>query len=382
MKVTTLMKALFVGTALTTGNMVEAQVKRTTTGTRPRTTTSTRPTQQKPTEKRWGCYELRASHIAPTDSVIYYLEGEENNALMALDCQTGAVRTVIPGIKGVYEGARPLFGDVVATGGKLLLQVGNPKRGVYIWEGNSLSTSKRLSGSRKMSSYNGKYVLVYSNPKDGNDYDTGDFLLWDLEQMKCLLRYPCLDADYEYAIYHELDKAVMDTAATLWEPTSMGVWRIPRKGKDVKYQLTGEYIDMLREEAVALGKRSDVEIDVSDVEPVICAADAELLGHAVRNLLDNAARYARTRVKLSCSLEDGRVHIVVSDDGPGIAPEDRERVFDRFVRLEDSRSRKQGSTGLGLAVVRSIVERHGGTVRFEDGELSGATARIVIDEGL
>ncbi|MBQ8969518.1 MAG: hypothetical protein IJ064_07300 [Bacteroidaceae bacterium] len=256
MKVQTLRKPLLLTALLLTAFSGNAQTKRpttttrprTTTATRPRTTTSTRPTQQKPTEKRWGCYELRASHIAPTDSVIYYLEGEENNALMALDCQTGAVRTVIPGIKGVYEGGRPLFRDVVATGGKLLLQVDNPKRGVYIWEGNSLSTSKKLDGVREMSSYNGKYVLVYANAKNGGDFDTGDFLLWDLEQMKCLLRYPSLNADYEYTIYHELDKAVMDTAATLWKPTSMGVWRIPRKGKDVKYQLTGEYINMLREE--------------------------------------------------------------------------------------------------------------------------------------
>lgn len=139
-----------------------------------------------------------------------------------------------------------------------------------------------------------------------------------------------------------------------------------------------DLFDLLYEEAAGLKTRSDIAVDTSGLQPVILQVDAELLSHAVRNLADNAARYAKSTVKLSCSQEDGNVHIVVSDDGPGIPPEDRVRVFDRFVRLEDSRSRKKGSTGLGLAVVRGIVERHGGEVRFEDPELGGATARIVL----
>ena len=72
------------------------------------------------------------------------------------------------------------------------------------------------------------------------------------------------------------------------------------------------------------------------------------------------------------------VRIVVSDDGPGIPPADRERVFDRFVRLEEGRSRKKGSTGLGLSVVKTIAEQHGGTAKFVDGEIGGATAVLTI----
>lgn len=72
------------------------------------------------------------------------------------------------------------------------------------------------------------------------------------------------------------------------------------------------------------------------------------------------------------------MRIVVSDDGRGIAPADRERVFGRFVRLEEGRSRKEGSTGLGLAVVKTVAEQHGGTASFVDPEIGGATAVLSI----
>jgi len=70
------------------------------------------------------------------------------------------------------------------------------------------------------------------------------------------------------------------------------------------------------------------------------------------------------------------VQIRISDDGMGIPPEDRERVFGRFVRLEEGRDRKKGSTGLGLSVARGNIERLGGRVYFGDSELGGATAII------
>ena len=138
--------------------------------------------------------------------------------------------------------------------------------------------------------------------------------------------------------------------------------------------------DLLFEEASALKARSSLRVDVSGIGPVVCTADGSMIRRAVRNLLDNAARYAASTVKVSCISEDGRVHIVVSDDGPGVAEADRERIFGRFVRLEEGRSRKQGSTGLGLAVVRTIAEDHGGTARFADPELGGATVLIEIAE--
>ncbi len=90
------------------------------------------------------------------------------------------------------------------------------------------------------------------------------------------------------------------------------------------------------------------------------------LGRMVANLLDNAVRHAATAVTLTAE-PDGTYHrITVCDDGPGIPAADRERVFDRFTRLDDGRARDAGGAGLGLAIVRELVRRHGGTVTLGD----------------
>lgn len=136
--------------------------------------------------------------------------------------------------------------------------------------------------------------------------------------------------------------------------------------------------DLIYEEVSSLERRSAVSLDVSGVEPLVCTGDAQLLGQALRNLLENAVRYAHSHVAVTCHEALGStgrlIRISVSDDGPGIAPADRERVFGRFVRLGKDRGRATGGTGLGLAVVQGIVERHGGRVYFSDPEIGGATA--------
>jgi two-component system OmpR family sensor kinase len=103
-------------------------------------------------------------------------------------------------------------------------------------------------------------------------------------------------------------------------------------------------------------------------------ADPERLTQVVRNLLDNAIRHAGAegRVELSAAAEGDRLTIRVDDDGPGITPEERERVFDRFHRSESARDRDSGGSGLGLAICRAIVELHGGTIWAEESPLGGA----------
>ncbi|MEU4805525.1 ATP-binding protein [Actinosynnema sp. NPDC023587] len=98
------------------------------------------------------------------------------------------------------------------------------------------------------------------------------------------------------------------------------------------------------------------------------------LDRLLRNLLDNAQRHARSEVTVRVAVDGPDVVVEVCDDGPGIPPEDRERVFERFTRLDDARARDTGGSGLGLAIARGIVQRHGGTLRVAD---SDAGARLV-----
>jgi signal transduction histidine kinase len=100
------------------------------------------------------------------------------------------------------------------------------------------------------------------------------------------------------------------------------------------------------------------------------------LGRVVRNLLDNAARHADSEVAVALHTGDAGVELTVDDDGPGIPVDDRSRVFDRFTRLDDGRARDAGGLGLGLSMVKAIVEQHGGTVAIEDAPIGGARVRV------
>ncbi len=113
-------------------------------------------------------------------------------------------------------------------------------------------------------------------------------------------------------------------------------------------------------------------VDTSGVEPGRVTGDALGLRRVVRNLLDNAVRHAAAQVRVTVSDDAGEVVLTVEDDGPGIPPEDRKRVFERFIRLDEGRHRDAGGAGLGLAVVGEIVRGHRGTVTIEDGSLGGA----------
>jgi signal transduction histidine kinase len=102
-----------------------------------------------------------------------------------------------------------------------------------------------------------------------------------------------------------------------------------------------------------------------DVEPgIMIRGDRHLLSQAVANLLDNALKYGGGQVTLSAHQEDGRAALEVSDSGPGIPEDEREAVFDRFVRLEPSRSTP--GNGLGLSLVRAVARLHNGTVWLGD----------------
>jgi signal transduction histidine kinase len=131
--------------------------------------------------------------------------------------------------------------------------------------------------------------------------------------------------------------------------------------------------DLVLREAGDLHARSEIHIDVTRVGGGRVRGDPEQLRRAVANLLDNAERHAASAVQCALSQDDRVVELVVSDDGPGVPAAQRERIFQRFVRLDDARDRQTGGAGLGLAIVRDLVTAHGGSVEVADRNGRGAT---------
>lgn len=131
---------------------------------------------------------------------------------------------------------------------------------------------------------------------------------------------------------------------------------------------------LAREEAA---RSRAVPVEITTDAAVSVQGRADQLVRVVANLLDNATRHARGTVRLTITRRDHTGRLVVDDDGPGIPASDRERVFERFARLEAGRARSAGGAGLGLALVRAIVERHHGRVWVDDAPTGGA--RLIVE---
>jgi signal transduction histidine kinase len=147
-------------------------------------------------------------------------------------------------------------------------------------------------------------------------------------------------------------------------------------GAAVRSPRTVDLDEVVLRELRDLRARGRVRVDVSGVLGGRVVGDADQLRRMVRNLLDNAELHANSTVRVELAqADDDTVVLAVSDDGPGIAPAQRERIFERFVRLDPARGRAAGGAGLGLAIVREIVTAHGGTARAEE---TDAGARLVV----
>jgi heavy metal sensor kinase len=133
-----------------------------------------------------------------------------------------------------------------------------------------------------------------------------------------------------------------------------------------------EHLSVLAEE-----KEQRLEVDAA---PLVVTGDRTVLRQALVNLAVNAVKYSpeRTRIRLEAGRLGAAVFLQVADEGPGIAPEHRERVFERFYRVDKSRSREMGGTGLGLALVKWAAEAHGGRVELETEVGLGSRFRIVL----
>ena len=149
------------------------------------------------------------------------------------------------------------------------------------------------------------------------------------------------------------------------------------------------------EDAIEL-RRDDVDIDdlllaeasrlraigsmrtVTHIEACRTVGDRVALARVVRNLVDNAVRHASSTVTMDCRPEAGHAVITIADDGPGIPVQDRARIFERFVRLDPTRTRSSGGSGLGLSIVEQIVRSHNGTIAVGDAAGGGAVFTLTL----
>ncbi|TMK26359.1 MAG: two-component sensor histidine kinase, partial [Actinobacteria bacterium] len=128
---------------------------------------------------------------------------------------------------------------------------------------------------------------------------------------------------------------------------------------------------------------ADRRYELGPVPAGALRADPDRLAQALRNLIANAIQHTAEDAGLVRMLVErttaGRIRFAVEDDGPGIAPEERERVFDRFHRTDPARDRASGGAGLGLAIVRAIVQGHGGRASAARSPEGGARMEIELD---
>ena len=140
----------------------------------------------------------------------------------------------------------------------------------------------------------------------------------------------------------------------------------------------GRAVTEASEEFLAPAEARGIVLDRAVAPGVVVMGDSDALKRAVANLLENAVRLAPagSRIRLAVGSERGLAWVAVSDEGPGIASEHQPRVFDRFWRADQGRSRADGGTGLGLSIVRQIAQSHGGDVQLQSKLGVGSTFTI------
>jgi signal transduction histidine kinase len=141
-----------------------------------------------------------------------------------------------------------------------------------------------------------------------------------------------------------------------------------------------ELADLVRDEAVKRDTADNGHQNVTfradvDASPLV-AGPRGRIERVLGNLLDNARRHADAVVLITLRERDGEAILSVCDDGPGVPPAERERIFERFVRLDDARSRDEGGAGLGLAIVRDLVRAQGGTLAVGEAPAGGARFEV------
>lgn len=144
-----------------------------------------------------------------------------------------------------------------------------------------------------------------------------------------------------------------------------------------------ELVQGVAEHVSVLAEAANVKMHIGPLPPATIEADVDSLRQMFLNLLDNAVKYTLPggSVTVRGQASDGEATIEVSDTGIGIPTESLPRVFDRFYRVDKSRSRQMGGTGLGLSICKALIERHGGRIGVESAEGKGTTFRVVLPMG-
>jgi two-component system phosphate regulon sensor histidine kinase PhoR len=162
--------------------------------------------------------------------------------------------------------------------------------------------------------------------------------------------------------------------------------RIEQEAEQGKIHLAGQKIKTILKAAIqACNTRSEgkkIDVSLTCAEDLRARVNGPLLEQALINLIDNAVKYSDpgSLVAVEAGTEDGQVVIKVRDQGVGIAKEHLPRLFERFYRVDPSRSRKVGGTGLGLAIVKHIAQAHGGRVGVESTPGRGSTFTMYLQD--
>jgi signal transduction histidine kinase len=225
---------------------------------------------------------------------------------------------------------------------------------------------------------------------------TMNAMLTRLEAAQVRQRQFVSDASHELrspvtAIRSDLEVALREGPAADWPSVAQGVLgeeaRLERLIDDLLMLAAGDEasapppsapVDLaaIVAEDATRARRVPVRMRPPATTEAVVAGSAGELSRVVTNLVDNAARHARSTVEVGVELVGGAVRLTVDDDGPGIPMADRGRVFERFTRLDEGRARHHGGAGLGLAVVRAVVARHRGRVWIDEAPMGGARLAV------
>jgi heavy metal sensor kinase len=189
-------------------------------------------------------------------------------------------------------------------------------------------------------------------------------------------------AEYKEAIgsmLEEVDRLtnLVDTLLRL-SYGDAGTVRLSREAIDLG-QLTRDAVFSVGILAEERNQRLTVDVD----DGVAVTADRLVLREAITNIVDNAIKYSprSSTIQIRVRADGNQALVTVADQGAGIAPEYRERIFDRFFRVDEARSRDRGGTGLGLAIAKWAVDVNGGHISIESGANGGSVFRIVLPIG-